>query len=97
MDPLQCLIDLDQAISDGRYSDAIMYLKSYYEWRIKGGYEPKNCLPISKNQGGDDIASWCAYRLSRRAVVGGPWHCQACGWNESAACPICGLEACRSL
>ncbi|MGH9608030.1 MAG: hypothetical protein ACRD34_00015 [Bryobacteraceae bacterium] len=63
MDPRQTLIDVDQAISDYRYSDAVFLLESYYSWRAAKGFEPRG-MPSSQYPGGDSWASWCMHRIA---------------------------------
>lgn len=53
MDPEQTLVDLRNHISVGNFGSAVAALNAYYQWRLKGGYEPTN---------GD-------YRASEMAIV----------------------------
>ena len=40
MDPMACLLRLDQAISDLDWPEAVSALNDYYRWRLGGGFEP---------------------------------------------------------
>lgn len=66
MDPMKCLVDLDQAISDNNFPLAVQLLDSYYQWRLRGGLEPNriDIAKITQNYyHGDSYASYCAFRL----------------------------------
>lgn len=55
MDPLACLERLQRSIADKDYSDAVAALNEYYQWRLKGGFQPLN---------GDAVANTLAYCLA---------------------------------
>lgn len=40
MDPLATLKRLKAAIDERNYAEAVAALNDYYQWRVKGGYEP---------------------------------------------------------
>lgn len=43
MDPTACLLDAQTFIDQtGAYEDAAERLRAYFEWRIKGGFEPSD-------------------------------------------------------
>lgn len=58
MDPKQCLMDCDQAISDLRLHDADDSLDAYRAWRARGGFEP-----VIYSKRGDAFADDCARRI----------------------------------
>jgi len=60
MDPLECLIRLDQQISDLRLVDATASLADYRAWRRTGGFEP---YVHSAEKRGDVFAANCERRL----------------------------------
>jgi hypothetical protein len=41
MDPEACLLRLTIAIDTGNFAEAVAALNDYYQWRVKGGFEPK--------------------------------------------------------
>jgi hypothetical protein len=42
MDPQATINQLRYAVHERQYSRAVELLTAYYEWRIKGGFEPLN-------------------------------------------------------
>jgi hypothetical protein len=61
MDPLKTLMDAHQAVIDGDTAKAVDNLNTYYQWRLKGGYEPHG--PIRNATNGDVIADRIATAL----------------------------------
>ena len=58
MDPKQCLMDCDQAISDLHLDDADYALDAYRTWRLSFGFEP-----VIYGKRGDKFADYCARRI----------------------------------
>lgn len=54
MDPKATLQALRDAIDDGDYASAVQTLINYYQWRLRGGFEP---------DGGDSLADLLGNRL----------------------------------
>lgn len=42
MDPEAVLQSLEASIDECRWGDAVEELHSYYHWRLRGGFEPRN-------------------------------------------------------
>lgn len=63
MDPKQALIDCLKAIRDGDKDEAYQSLISYYQWRIKGGFEPTG-IPGGHGWEGDVCAENLAVVLA---------------------------------
>lgn len=55
MDPLACLKRLQHAIDSAQYAEAVAALNDYYQWRVRGGFEPPS---------GDTLANTLANRLA---------------------------------
>lgn len=72
MDPLACLLRLDQAITDKDLSDAKQALDDYRQWRAKGGFEPEHCEPQNCAPGrGDAVMQLLAEKLAEEPDVNG--------------------------
>jgi hypothetical protein len=61
MDPVQTLIDADQAISDGDNPTALDLLRDYFHWRLRGGFQPTLKDGLSWGGGGDVVADKLMY------------------------------------
>lgn len=58
MDPYQVLFDCTDAVNEGYYVKAISKLNDYYQWRLKGGFEP-----TVREKSGDAVADEIANTL----------------------------------
>lgn len=54
MDPLACLLNIEDAINAHERCEAAEWIRDYYEWRRKGGFEPQEVS--GKHRYGDPIA-----------------------------------------
>jgi len=61
MDPLQALRDSAEALGVGDFDRALERLFAYYQWRVKGGFEPDNININGKR--GDDHAETLANQI----------------------------------
>lgn len=57
MDPQATLVVLEFCVNTGEWAAAVEALNRYYQWRVKGGFEPP---------GGDARADKLANRLADR-------------------------------
>jgi hypothetical protein len=69
MDPLRSLIEADQALSDGFYAVAASSLHVYDDWRVGGGFQPRNVPSIRGYVNGDAIAAHLGHILVDRMVT----------------------------
>lgn len=67
MDPEACVARLDGAITDQEWPEAVQALDAYYQWRLKGGFEPE-VRGIRNSNGvqgrGDTVVSHLAAALA---------------------------------
>jgi hypothetical protein len=63
MDPLATLRRLRDSIDARDYTDAVGALNEYYQWRLKGGFEPTVTWETRHNTKGDRYADALAIRL----------------------------------
>lgn len=61
MDPKACLLRLQQALSDHNHVEAVAALNDYYQWRVRGGFEPAADAALDAR--GDLFADHCAIDL----------------------------------
>lgn len=65
MDPKTCLENLAHALEGDQIGDAVEALNAYYQWRLKGGFEPPHCG--SRGLPGDQYADELANDLCDKA------------------------------
>ena len=63
MGPVEALRSLRHAIDDQEWTNAVGALNNYYQWRLKGGYEPTVRWMSGINAYGDSYADTLANEL----------------------------------
>jgi hypothetical protein len=58
MDPRVTIVEIDEAIEQENFGVAIERLVAYYEWRLRGGLQPRNY-----SIGGDEHVKQLAHTL----------------------------------
>lgn len=64
MNPTAVLERLLKAVDEDNYHDAVDALNTYYQWRLKGGYEPKLPFLAKGRMDGDEFANQAGQQLA---------------------------------